>query len=111
MSSPSLQSSSVPLVLSDLTRGQKAVITAIDPDHSGGDMHLRLHEMGFDEGIEIEVIQQGPFGGDPLAVSVDGVVIALRRREARSIRVMLASTAEIPVPSGVIAPAVAGASS
>lgn len=79
------------LSLSRLPRGQKALITAIDPDHSGGDIHLRLHEMGFDEGIPIEVIHQGPFGGDPLAVSVDGVVIAIRRSEADRVQVELAN--------------------
>lgn len=87
-------SSSSKLSLSGLARGQKALITAIDPDHSGSDMHLRLHEMGFDEGIEIEVIHQGPFGGDPLAVSVEGVIIAVRRSEASKVQVMLVPEVE-----------------
>lgn len=76
------------IALSDLPRGQKAVITGID---EGNEIYLRLHEMGFDEGINIEVIQIGPFGGDPLAVNVDGVVIALRRSEAAKVRVSITS--------------------
>ncbi len=48
---------------------------------------MRLLELGFIEGAHISVLHEAPFGGDPIAVRVDGVTIALHRREAMSIEV------------------------
>lgn len=44
----------------------------------------RLIELGFDEGAEVEALHRAPFG-DPVAVRVDGTVVALRRALARTI--------------------------
>lgn len=90
------------LSLSQLPRGQKALISAIAPDRSEADIHLRLHEMGFDEGIPIEVIHYGPFGGDPLAVNVDGTIIALRRSEADRIDVEVEGDAATAAPFATV---------
>lgn len=44
----------------------------------------RLLELGFDEGAEVEALHRAPLG-DPIAVRVDGSVVALRRALARLI--------------------------
>ena len=42
----------------------------------------RMREMGFDEGVEVEVLHNAPFGGDPIAVRVGGATVAIRRAQA-----------------------------
>jgi ferrous iron transport protein A len=49
------------------------------------DLESRLIELGFVEGATVEVLHEGLLGRDPIAVRVDGVTIALRRREAMAI--------------------------
>jgi ferrous iron transport protein A len=56
-----------------------------------GDLESRLIELGFVEGASVEVLHEGLFGRDPIAVRVDGVTIALRRREAMAIIVTAAA--------------------
>ncbi len=69
-----------------LRRGERATISAIDA--SGDDKAiLRLHEMGFDDGVDIEVLHRGPVGGDPLAVRVGNMTVALRKSLAARISV------------------------
>ncbi|WP_425072477.1 FeoA family protein [Sagittula sp. S175] len=46
------------------------------------EMERRLLEMGFIEGAEVEVLHEGPFGRDPMAVRVGHATVALRRRDA-----------------------------
>lgn len=46
------------------------------------EMERRLIEMGFIEGAEVEVLHEGPFGRDPMAVRVGHATVALRRRDA-----------------------------
>ena len=46
------------------------------------EMERRLLEMGFVEGAKVEILHEGPFGRDPLAVRVDDLTVALRRRDA-----------------------------
>lgn len=48
-------------------------------------LHARLIELGFDEGVEVERLAAGPIGGDPIAVRVGRSVIALRRALARGV--------------------------
>jgi ferrous iron transport protein A len=83
--------------------GFKGRISAIQSgngsDHSvnGGserpveDLESRLIELGFVEGAAVEVLHEGLLGRDPIAVRVDGVTIALRRREAMAIIVIPAA--------------------
>ncbi len=59
-----------------------------------GDLESRLIELGFVEGASVEVLHEGLFGRDPIAVRVDGVTVALRRREAMAI--LLTAAAESP---------------
>ena len=48
----------------------------------------RLRDFGFDEGVTVESLHQGPFGRDPMAVRVGRMVVAIRRSHARAIRVI-----------------------
>ena len=52
----------------------------------------RLIELGFVEGAAVELLHQGLFGGDPIAVRVADTTIALRRREAMAILVTAAAS-------------------
>ena len=47
----------------------------------------RLMELGFIEGAIVEVRHSAPFFGDPIAVMVRGMLVALRRYEAERVQV------------------------
>lgn len=51
------------------------------------EIERRLIELGFIEGALVEILHEGIFGRDPIAVRVNGSTVALRRREAMSILV------------------------
>jgi ferrous iron transport protein A len=70
-----------------LAPNQPSQIVAID--RTGVDPHTTrlLHELGFDEGVDVELLHCGPIGGDPMAVRVGNMVVALRRSMARLIEV------------------------
>ncbi len=51
------------------------------------ELERRLIELGFVEGADVEILHQGLFGGDPIAVRVAHTTIGLRRREAMAILV------------------------
>ena len=54
------------------------------------DMEIRLREIGFAEGDQVELIHKGLFGGSPLAIRLDGLAsIAIRPQEASHICVEL----------------------
>jgi ferrous iron transport protein A len=62
-------------------------IAAADSGSALSDIELesRLIELGFVEGARVEVLHEGIVGGDPIAVRVENVTIAVRRREAMAI--------------------------
>jgi ferrous iron transport protein A len=49
------------------------------------ELESRLIELGFVEGARVEVLHEGIVGRDPIAVRVENVTIAVRRREAMAI--------------------------
>lgn len=53
------------------------------------DLERRLLEIGFVEGAAVEILHEGWVGGDPIAVRLDDMRVALRRREANSILIRL----------------------
>ena len=53
-----------------------------------GELERRLLELGFIEGALIEILHEGFFGRDPIAVRVNDATVALRRREAMAIQVI-----------------------
>jgi ferrous iron transport protein A len=54
---------------------------------SPAEIELRLIELGFVEGARVQILHEGFFGRDPIAVRVNGATVALRRREAMAIQV------------------------
>ena len=54
---------------------------------SAPELERRLIELGFVEGADVELLHQGLFGADPIAVRVAHTTIALRRREAMAVLV------------------------
>jgi len=52
----------------------------------------RLRELGFDEGVSIETLHSGSiFGRDPIACRVGRMTVAIRRAQARAIKVAIAA--------------------
>lgn len=60
-------------------------------DHGVGveELQRRLLEFGFVEGAAIEVLHEGAIRRDPIAVRLDDMRIALRRRDAEDVWVLL----------------------
>ena len=58
-----------------------------DLDLPSSELERRLIELGFVEGARVEILHEGLFGRDPIAVRVNEATVALRRREAASILV------------------------
>lgn len=71
-------------------RGYRGVIRRVDAAGLGSsladiELESRLLEIGFVEGARVEVLHEGAVGRDPIAVRVDNITMALRRREAMAI--------------------------
>ena len=71
-------------------RGYAGVIQHLAAGDAGSalsdvELESRLIELGFVEGAHVEVLHEGIVGGDPIAVRVQNVTIAIRRREAMAI--------------------------
>ena len=49
------------------------------------ELESRLIELGVVEGARVEVLHEGIVGRDPIAVRVENITIAVRRREAMAI--------------------------
>lgn len=62
----------------DLKLGDKAIVKDIDNSHPSAH---RILETGFTPGQEIELISKSVFN-DPVAFSIRGTIIAIRRSEA-----------------------------
>ena len=68
---------------SQLQYGEKVKIDEIDDQHPSS---RRIIEIGFTPGQEIELVNKSVFN-DPLAFSVRGTIIAIRKNEADCIKV------------------------
>lgn len=79
--------------IDQLPMGKPAIITAIDRAACDPATIRRLYEMGFDEGVDVEVLHRGPVGGCPIALRVGNVTIAIRRAQAALILVEPAAAA------------------
>jgi ferrous iron transport protein A len=71
-------------------RGYSGVIRRIDAGATGSalsasELESRLIELGFVEGARVEVLHEGAVGRDPIAVRVENITVAVRRREAMAI--------------------------
>ena len=67
--------------------GQVHAIRAVESANglSATELESRLIEIGFIEGARVEILHEGAFGRDPIAVRVNDATVALRRREAMAI--------------------------
>ena len=77
--------------LSLARRGDCGIIVQVG-DHRRHDEHAmelerRLLELGFVEGARVELLHEGLFGRDPIAMRVDDMRVALRRHEAACLTV------------------------
>lgn len=69
--------------LDRLPVGRRAAVKAVSAPEA---QRRRLQELGFVPGGEVAAVQESPWG-DPVAYTVCGAVIALRRADARQIAV------------------------
>lgn len=69
--------------------GQIEAVTATPGMHDldAAELECRLVELGFIEGGRVEIRHEGAFSRDPIAIRVQDVTVALRRREAMAILV------------------------
>ena len=82
--------------LSQARPGAKGMIVEVRAETHPGDhgvgveeLQRRLLEFGFVEGAEIEVLHEGAIRRDPIAVRLDSMRVALRRRDAEDVWVLL----------------------
>jgi ferrous iron transport protein A len=71
-------------------RGYSGVIHRLAADEASSalsaiELESRLIELGFVEGAKVEVLHEGIVGRDPIAVRIENVTIAVRRREAMAV--------------------------
>jgi ferrous iron transport protein A len=83
-------SNTIPLVLGDAPRGFCGTIERLFVQEGSSslpavELESQLIEMGFVEGARVEILHEGAIRRDPIAVRVNNVTIALRRREAMAI--------------------------
>ena len=71
--------------LSELKRGQSGIIDSF----TDYELSLKLLEMGCIPGESIEVIRIAPLG-DPIAISISGYMLSLRKEEASTVRIIVA---------------------
>ena len=85
---PPLREADVVAPLSRFAKGERGVIVRVGGGRDGrsalpdGELERRLLELGFVEGARVELLHEGLFGKDPIAVRLDDMRVALRRREA-----------------------------
>ncbi len=87
--------------LSQARPGDRGVITEVrlqntpgKPDAVAAELERRLLEFGFVEGARIELLHEGTVGHDPIAVRLDDMRVALRRRYAEDIWVLWDANSE-----------------
>jgi ferrous iron transport protein A len=96
-----------PMVASNVSAARRVRLSAAGPGDKGeivdvgaqshpgdhgvdvAELERRLLEFGFVEGARLEVLHEGLFGADPIAVRLDDMRVALRRRDAEDVWVLL----------------------
>ena len=74
------------MTLNDLPRRNPAIVDSVDDLSPNDNIARRLRELGFVAGEQVEVVAEGPMGGEPLLVQVGFTRFALRRSEAARVR-------------------------
>ena len=75
------------LSLEHLPHRQRATVAGIAWDRLSAPEGRRLRELGFDEGVGVEVLHRARIGGGPIACRIGRMTVALRRRVADAIHV------------------------
>ena len=82
--------------LADVRRGARGEVLKVSLEHMARvpraereELERRLLEIGFVEGARVEILHEGLIGRDPIAVRLDDMRVALRRREAQGVLVRL----------------------
>ena len=76
------------MTLDQLPAGPFARITSVDWSLLADEEAQRLRALGIDTGAEVAVAHRGVFGGgDPLALTIGRMTVALRRSHARAMQV------------------------
>lgn len=78
--------------LSDLNRGEEATILGFEAGRCkdiefARDLEDRLLEIGFEEGLDVKILHEGPVSRDPIAVRIGQMTVALRRMEAAAVKI------------------------
>ena len=86
------------IYLNDLHKGDHSIVIGFNLERAydqaqAQNLEDRLLEMGFEEGLPVEVLHEGPVSRDPMAVRLGRVIVALRRNEAAIIEVTKAQQA------------------
>ena len=71
--------------LSDLPKATSARISAIQCDDA---LRQRFYALGVHEEMDVQILHEGPINADPMAIDLDGHVVAIRRADAASIQVI-----------------------
>ncbi|MGH8026474.1 MAG: FeoA family protein [Pseudoxanthomonas sp.] len=74
------------MTLTELPRRTLAIVESVDDRSPNDNIARRLRELGFVAGERVEIVAQGPMGGEPLLVQVGFTRFALRRTEASRVR-------------------------
>ena len=82
-----MASSPAVLNLETLPRLEQATVRLIDWGLLAAPEARRLRELGFDEGIEVEVLHRAVLGRGPIACRVGRMTVALRRSVAAAVLV------------------------
>ena len=80
---------SASLDLETLPRHRAATVDSIAWDRLSTPEARRLRELGFDQGVGVEVMHRARFGGGPIACRIGRMTVALRRGVARAIAVSI----------------------
>lgn len=75
------------LSLESLPNRQPAIVATIDWARLSVPEARRLRELGFDEGVGVEVLHRSMIGKGPIACRIGRMTVALRRTVAGAIRV------------------------
>ena len=73
------------LKLSDLPRATLARISAIQCDDA---LRHRFYALGVHEEMHVQILHEGPIKADPIAIDLEGHVVAIRRADAAFIQVI-----------------------
>ena len=73
--------------LESLPQHQRATVAAVDWAALSVPEARRLRELGFDEGVGVEVLHRAALGKGPIACRIGRMTVALRRAVAGAIHV------------------------